>query len=199
MTTNHRAAIYARVSTLNHGQDPQMQVNELKEYCQRRGWAVAGEYIDRGVSGSKEKRPQLDNLMRDCRQRKIDAVVVYRFDRFARSLRQLVNSLEEFKSLGVEFLSLHEQVDTSTPGGRLVFNIFGSIAEFERSLIAERVRSGIAHARSKGVRLGRPEVAVDVPIVRKLRAEGIGWKKIATQLKSGKGTILRAAKQNGIV
>jgi DNA invertase Pin-like site-specific DNA recombinase len=195
---NKYCAIYARVSTRQHGQDPQMQVNELKEYCQRRGWTVKDEYVDAGISGTKEKRPQLDRMLKDCRQRKIDAVVVYRYDRFARSLKQLVNTLDEFHALGVEFVSIHEGTDTTTPAGKLVFQIFGAISEFERTLIAERVRSGIAHARSKGTKLGRPEVTVDIATVRKLRAQGIGWKKIAAQLQSGKGTILKAAKQHGI-
>src|ERR1700747_423195 len=118
-----RAAIYARVST-NNGQDPHMQIRELREYCGRRGWDIEGEYIDAGVCGAKENRPQLDVLLAACRNRRGGAVVFYRFDRFARSLRQLVNALEEFRSLGIEFISLHEGVDTSTPNGRLVFGLF---------------------------------------------------------------------------
>jgi hypothetical protein len=109
-----RAAIYARVSTHN-GQDPEMQLREVREYCARRGWQVSGEYVDRGISGSKERRPELDRLLADCRKRRVDAVVVYRYDRFARSLRQLVNALEEFRGLGIDFVSLHEGVDTSNP------------------------------------------------------------------------------------
>src|SRR4029078_9187264 len=103
----------------------------------------------------------LDRLLADCRKRRVDAVVVYRYDRFARSLRQLVNALEEFRSLGIDFISLHEGVDTSTPNGRLIFGIFASIAEFERELIRDRVRSGLALAKSQGKRLGRPQVVVD--------------------------------------
>jgi len=109
-----RAAIYERVST-NNAQDPSVQTRELREYCQRRGWEIVGEFVDAGVSGAKENRPQLDALLAACRKRRVDAVVVYRYDRFARSLRQLVNALEEFRSLGIEFISLHEGVDTSTP------------------------------------------------------------------------------------
>jgi DNA invertase Pin-like site-specific DNA recombinase len=112
-----RAAIYARVSR-NNGQDPGMQTRELREHCQRRGWDIEGEYVDAGVCGAKERRPQLDALLAACRKRRVDAVVVYRYDRFARSLQQLVNALEEFRSLGIEFISLHEGVDTSTPNGR---------------------------------------------------------------------------------
>ncbi len=163
-----RAAIYARVST-NNGQDPSMQTRELREYCQRRGWEIEGEYVDAGVSGAKERRPRLDTLLAACRKRRVDAVVVYRYDRFARSLRQLVNALEEFRSLGIEFISLHEGVDTSTPNGRLEFGIFASIAEFERELIRDRVKSGIAAARSKGKILGRPRVNVDAAKIAALR------------------------------
>ena len=112
------AAIYARVSTRN-GQHPEMQLQELRTYCQRREWEIAGEYVDQGISGAREQRPALDRLLADCRKRRVDAVVVYRYDRFARSLRQLVNALEEFRVLGVDVISLHESVDTSTPNGRL--------------------------------------------------------------------------------
>jgi len=133
-----------------------MQLRELREYCARRRFEIAAEYIDSGISGSKERRPQLDKLWAAAKRRKFDAVVVYRYDRFARSLRQLINALEEFRALGIEFVSLHEGVDTATPNGRLIFGIFASIAEFERELIRDRVRSGIASARAKGKRIGRP-------------------------------------------
>ena len=128
-----RAAIYARVST--NGQNPDMQLTELRAYCQNRGWEIVGQFVDTGISGSKDRRPALDQLMLRCRRRSVDAVIVYRFDRLSRSLRQLVNSLEEFRVLGIDFVSLHESVDTSTPNGRLVFGIFAAIAEFERELI----------------------------------------------------------------
>ena len=186
-----RAAIYARVSTRN-GQNPEMQLEELRAYCQRREWQVAGEYLGQGISGAKEQRPALDRLLTDCRKRRVDAVVVYRYDRFARSLRQLVNALEEFRALGIDFVSLHEGVDTSTPNGRLVFGIFASIAEFERELIRERVRSGIAAARTRGKRLGRPRTAVDASRIATLRAKGRFWRAIADELGIGKGTVQRA-------
>ena len=188
-----RAAIYARVSTANNGQNPEMQLRELREYCQRRGLEIAGEYVDAGVSGAKEHRPQLDALLAECRKRRVDAVVVYRYDRFARSLRQLVNALEEFRSLGIEFISLHEGVDTSTPNGRLVFGIFASIAEFERELIRDRVKSGIAAARSRGKKLGRPRVSVDAARIVALRASGLSWPKIAAELGVSVGTVYEAA------
>jgi DNA invertase Pin-like site-specific DNA recombinase len=187
-----RAALYARISTLNHGQDPEVQLGELREYCQRRGFAIAHEYVDRGISGSRERRPALDKLLADCRKRLVDAVVVYRYDRFARSLRQLVNALEEFRSLGIDFISIREGTDTSTPNGRLVFGIFASIAEFERELIRDRVRSGLAAAKAKGKRVGRPRVAVDVRRIESLRRQGRSWAEITRETGVSKGTAQRA-------
>src|SRR6266404_4919015 len=184
-------AIYARVSTSN-GQNPEMQLEELRAYCKRRGWEIASEYTDAGVSGSKEHRPALDRLLITCRKRLVDAVVLYRYDRFARSLRQLVNALEEFRSLGIDFISLHEGVDTSTPNGRLVFGIFASIAEFERELIRDRVRSGLAAARAKGKRIGRPRVPVDALRIGFLRHQGRSWAQIKADTGISKGTAQRA-------
>jgi DNA invertase Pin-like site-specific DNA recombinase len=186
-----RAAIYARCSTLN-GQNPEMQLGELRAFCKRRGWPVGGEYVDAGVSGSKEHRPQLDRLLADCRRRRVDVVLVYRYDRFARSLRQLVNALEDFRCLGIDFISLHEGVDTSTANGRLVFGIFASIAEFERELIRDRVRSGLAAARAKGKQLGRPRVTVDAARVAILRAQGRSWREITVEMGISKGSAQRA-------
>ncbi len=191
-STPVRAAIYARVSTTNKGQDPGMQTRELHEYCDRRGWTVAEEFVDAGISGSKEHRPSLDRLLSMCRRRLVSAVVVYRYDRFARSLRQLVNALEEFRSLGIDFISLHEGVDTSTPNGRLVFGIFASIAEFERELIRDRVRSGLASARAKGRCLGRPRVLVDAARIAILREQGRSWREIMLETGISKGTAQRA-------
>lgn len=171
-----------------------MQTRELREYCERRGLEIVGEYVDTGISGAKERRPQLDRLLSDCRRRRLDAVLVYRYDRFARSLRHLVNALEEFRALGIDFISLHEGVDTSTPNGRLVFGIFASIAEFERELIRDRVKSGIAAARSKGKKLGRPRVVVDATQIARLRASGASWPSIARQLGVSVGTVYQAAR-----
>jgi DNA invertase Pin-like site-specific DNA recombinase len=173
--------LYARVSTNNHGQDPELQLTELREYAQRRGWRITNEYVDH-VSGAKECRPAVEKLWVDCRKRLIDTVLVYRYDRFARSLRQLVNALCEFDSLGIQFVSLHEGVDTSTPNGRLVFGIFASIAEFERELIRSRVRSGTAQARAKGRRVGRPRREVDLNRLNTLRSAGCSWRTIADEL-----------------
>jgi DNA invertase Pin-like site-specific DNA recombinase len=132
-----RVAIYARVSTANNGQDPTMQTRELREYVERRGWKFAGEYVDVGISGSKEKRPELDRLMADAHRRRFDCVVVWKFDRFARSVSHLLRALETFKSQGIEFVSFSEQMDTSTPAGKMVFTVLGAVAELERSLIVE--------------------------------------------------------------
>jgi len=189
-----RAALYARVST-NAGQNPEMQLKELREYCSRRGWEISGEFVDTGISGSRERRPELDRMLAACRRRQIDAVVVYRYDRFARSLRQLVNALCEFDALGIQFISLHEGVDTSTPNGRLVFGIFASIAEFERELIRERVRSGIAVARAQGKRIGRPRRQVDAVRVAERRAQGWSWGRIAEEMGVGLGTVHRAGRK----
>ena len=177
-----RVAIYARVST-NNGQDPTVQTRELEEYCQRRGWKVADQYIDVGISGAKEKRPQLDRLIADAHRRKFDAVIVWKFDRFARSVSHLLRALETFKVLGGgEFVSLSEQVDTSTPTGKMVFTVLGAVAELERSLIAKRVRAGLRNARAKGKKLGRPRVAVDAARVARLRAQGASWREISREL-----------------
>ena len=127
-----------------------MQTRELEEYCRRRGWEVAGSYVDNGVSGCKESRPELDRLMADAHRRRFDAVAVWKFDRFARSVSHLLRALETFKALGIDFVSLAEQVDTSTPTGKMVFTVLGAVAELERSLICERVRAGIRNAKPKG-------------------------------------------------
>jgi DNA invertase Pin-like site-specific DNA recombinase len=126
-----RVGLYARVSTLS-GQNPEMQLSELREYASHRGWAVASEYVDRGISGAKESRPALNKLMADAHRRRFDAVVVWKLDRFARSLKQLVNALAEMEVLGVAFVSLRDNLDLSTPSGRLMFQIIGAMAEFER-------------------------------------------------------------------
>jgi DNA invertase Pin-like site-specific DNA recombinase len=156
-----RVAIYARVSTANHGQDPTMQTRKLKEYIGRRGWHLAGEYVDVGISGTKEKRPELDRLMADAHRRRFDCVAVWKFDRFARSVPQLLRALDTFRVLGIEFVSLSESLDTATAAGRMVFTVLGAVAEHERSLIVERVKAGLRNAMAKGKRIGRPKIGVD--------------------------------------
>ena len=187
-----RVALYARVSTAKGKQSPEMQLRELREYCARRGWDGAVEYVDIGTSGVRERRPQLDRPMRDAHRRRFDAVVVWKFDRFARSVSHLLRAMETFSSLGIEFVSLSEQVDTTTPTGKMVFTVLAAVAELERSLIAERVRAGLRNARAKGKRIGRPRVAVDPPKVVALRTQGHSWATISRELSIGKGTAQRA-------
>jgi DNA invertase Pin-like site-specific DNA recombinase len=153
---NTRVAIYARVSTSNHGRDVTLQTRELAQFAQARGWRVVGSYVDEGISGSKDSRPELNRLMADAHKRRFDVVCVWRFDRFARSVSHLLRALETFKALGIDFVSFSEQMDTSTPAGKMVFTVLGAVAELERSLIVERVRAGMRNARAKGRRIGRP-------------------------------------------
>jgi DNA invertase Pin-like site-specific DNA recombinase len=187
-----RAAIYARVSTTGHGQDPQLQTREIREYCERQGWQVAGEYVDAGISGAKDSRPELNRLLADAHRRRFDAVVVWKFDRFARSVSHLLRALETFNSLGIAFVSLSEQIDTTTPTGKMVFTVLGAVAELERSLIAERVRAGLRNARAKGKRLGRPRVVVDARRIAALRDSGASWATVCRETGLSKGTAQRA-------
>jgi len=186
-----RAAVYVRVSTADKKQKPEMQVRELLEYCQHRKWEEEF-FSDAGYSGSKVTRPELDRMMALCRRRHFDVVVVYRFDRFARSVKHLVDALSEFNELGIAFVSLHENVDTTTAQGKLLFHIFAAIAEFERELIRQRVFSGLANARAKGTRLGRPLRIVVVERIRELRASGATWEAIGALVGVSRGTAKRA-------
>jgi DNA invertase Pin-like site-specific DNA recombinase len=170
-----------------------MQLRELREYCDRRGWVVAGEYVDAGISGAKDRRPELDRLMADAHKRRFDLVAVWKFDRFARSVSHLLRALDTFRVLGIEFVSLSESLDTATPAGRMVFTVLGAVAELERSLIAERVRAGLRNARAKGKRLGRPPKIVDAARITRLRAQGVPWREIAAELRVGVGTLYRVA------
>jgi len=195
MLTTINAAVYARVSTRDRGQDPEMQLAELREYIAKRGWQLAGEFVDVGVSGSKDSRPQLDAMMRLAKSRKLDVIAVWKLDRFGRSLRHLVDSLEELKAVGCAFVSLRDNLDLSTPAGRMMFHVIGAMAEFERELIRERVRAGLAHARSKGQKLGRPRVRrdrdQDAKVIRQMRAEGDSYGEIADALGRTKSDIYR--------
>ncbi|HEY4930053.1 MAG TPA: recombinase family protein, partial [Terriglobales bacterium] len=172
-----RVALYARVSTLN-GQDPEMQLSELREYASRRAWSITREYVDQGVSGSKESRPELNQLMADAHLRKFDAVLVWKIDRFGRSLKHLVNALADLSACGVAFISFRDNIDLSTPSGRLMFQIIGAMAEFERSLIQERVKAGLRNARAKGKKFGRPRAQVDAERVAELRHDGHSWSQV---------------------
>jgi DNA invertase Pin-like site-specific DNA recombinase len=179
--TNMRVAIYARVSTLK-GQDPEMQIRELREFANSRGWQVVETYIDQGVSGAKDSRPALNRMMSHASSRKLDAILVWKLDRFARSLKHLINALAEFEALGITFVSLRDHLDLSTPAGRLMFQIVGAMAEFERALTVERVRAGLQNAVAKGKRLGRPKRGLNLAQVAQLRREGQSWRKIGRAL-----------------
>jgi len=186
-----RAALYARVSTGE--QDEGMQVREMTEEASNRGWEPT--VFPDSMSGAKENRPGLDRMMTEVRRRKFDVVMVYKFDRFARSLRHLILALEEFNALGVEFVSVRDKLDTTTAGGRLMFHMIGAFAEFERAVIAERVKSGIAHARANGKRWGRPRANVDPVYIRQQRALGVPWPMIADELRVSVETCRRALLQ----
>jgi len=191
-----RVAIYARVSTADKGQDPRVQTLELQEYCQRRGWSVAGEYVDVGFSGAKEKRPELDRLMADAHRRRFDSVLCWKFDRFARSVSHLLRALDTFRSLGIDFISFSEQLDTSTPTGKMVFTVLGAVAELERSLIVERVRAGMRNARVKGRRIGRPPRTCLNQDARRSIFEayamgGVSLRQLAVRFGTSIGTVQR--------
>ena len=173
-----------------------MQTRELEQFAQARGWRLVDSYLDIGISGSKDKRPELDRLMADAHKRRFDVVAVWRFDRFARSVSHLLRALETFNALGIAFVSLSEQMDTTTPTGKMIFTVLGAVAELERSLIVERVRAGLRNARAKGKRLGRPKKIVDASKIAALRAEGLSWAKIAERLDLGEGTVYRAAQSS---
>jgi DNA invertase Pin-like site-specific DNA recombinase len=188
-----KVALYARVSTHNGQQDPELQLREMREYCANRSWEVFGEYIDH-ASGAKDKRKELDRLMADAHRRRFAMVVVWKFDRFARSVSHLLRALENFRALGIEFVSLSEQVDTSTPTGKMVFTVLGAVAELERSIIVERVRAGLRNARAKGKHLGRPRVLVSATKLQELRAEGLPLREIAQRCRVSKTTVIRMLK-----
>src|SRR5262245_8417946 len=152
-----KAAIYARVSTFD--QEPENQLQELRRYVEARGW-TAVEYVDRGVSGAKDRRPALDQLLADAKRRRFDVLVCWRLDRLGRNLRHLILLLDELQAVGVGFVTLGEGIDTTSPTGRLVLHVLGAIAEFERERIRERVVAGLQRARSAGKRLGRPKGAL---------------------------------------
>jgi DNA invertase Pin-like site-specific DNA recombinase len=187
-----KAAIYARVSTTNHGQDVSTQTRDLEHFAEARGWRLVDSYLDMGISGSKDSRPQLDRLMADAHKRRFDIVIVWRFDRFARSVSHLLRALETFNALGIAFVSLSEQMDTTTPTGKMIFTVLGAVAELERSLIVERVRAGLRNARAKGKTLGRPRKIVDAAKIANLRTQGRSWRDIAREVGTNTATARRA-------
>ena len=192
-STTHptRVAIYARVSTKGHNQDPETQLIALREYAKARGFDVVDEYVDVGISGSKESRPALNRLMTDARRRRFDSVLVARFDRFARSTRHLIQALEEFNALGVDFISLSESLDTSTPMGKMVYTVIAAVAELERSLIRDRVMMGLERAKAQGKQLGRPPTEVDEEAICRLREKGISLRDIGKKMGVSRTKVLR--------
>ena len=181
-----RAAIYARVSTLD--QEPENQLQELRRYVEARGW-TAQEFVDRGVSGAKDRRPALDRLVNDAKRRRFDVLVVWRLNRLGRNLRHLVTLLDDLQALGVAFVSLGEGIDCTTPAGRLQLHILAALAEFEKSRIAERVRAGLARVRANGTRLGRPRAVV--PAARVTAVAHLSTREAAGQLRVSVSTLKR--------
>jgi len=200
-----RASLYLRVSTASKtphdsntfNQNPAVQEQPLRELIAQRGWQLHQVYSDR-ASGAKERRPGLDALMADARRGAFDVVLVFRFDRFARSVKQLIQALEEFRSLGIDFVSHQEALDTSTPMGRAMFTIIAAMAELERSVIKERVLAGMAYARLRGTKsgrpIGRPCVIFRRDEARELRDQGLSWRQSARKLGVSATTVRRAYK-----
>jgi len=186
-----RVAIYARVSTLD--QHSGMQSEDLQEFCKRREFQLIDSYVDEGISGSKDSRPELNRLMADARKRRFDAVVVWKLDRFGRSLKHLVNTIAELEAVGVAFISYKESLDLSTPAGKLMFHVIAAMAQFERDLIRERTKAGVAFARSRGKRIGRPRLAVQSAEIQRLKAAGHSLRSIGRQLGVSEGSVRRLA------
>ncbi len=185
-----RIAIYARVSTTD--QSTESQLLDLRRYTRERGWNIYKEYVDEGISGTKDSRPALNGLMNDAKKRRFDVVLVWRFDRFARSTKHLILALEEFKNLGIDFVSYQENIDTSSPLGSAIFTIISAVAQLERDIIAERVKAGLRRAKENGKRLGRPiGSAQDAGTIHKLKSEGLSVRQIAEALQTSKSTVAR--------
>jgi DNA invertase Pin-like site-specific DNA recombinase len=182
-----RIGIYAHVSTKD--QSCELQVRDLRAYCAARGFDLVREYVDVGQSGAKDSRPELNILMDDARKRQFDAIVVWRFDRFARSTKRLLSALEEFRSLGIQFISYQENIDTSSALGQALFTIVSAVAQLERDLIRERVTAGIRNARANGKKLGRPKSGVELERILELKALGQSLREIAATLGVGYGTV----------
>ncbi len=189
-----RVAIYVRVSTKDQSVD--MQLNDLERYTRERGFKMFKIYKDNGVSGTKETRAGLTQLMEDARKRKFDIVLVWRFDRFARSTKHLVNALHEFRNLGIDFISYQENIDTSSPLGEAIFTIISAMSKLERDIIAERVRGGLRKARANGKRLGRPKTEIDIDKVVEYKEQGKSIREIAKEMGLSRGKVERTLKQS---
>jgi DNA invertase Pin-like site-specific DNA recombinase len=183
-----RIAIYARVST--DRQSTESQLSTLREYIKKREWNLFKEYIDEGFTGSNTKRPAFNEMMADAKKRRFDVLLVYKLDRLSRSLKDLIITLDDLKSTGIDFVSYDNSLDTTTPTGRLIFHVVGSVAEFEREIIKERVKTGLENARRKGKRLGRPPVSSAlVEEAKRLRSQGMPYRKIGLQLGIPESTV----------
>lgn len=187
-----RVATYARVSTTD--QSCQAQLRDLREYCRARGWEQVTEYVDEGISGTTDRRPALDALMTLVKGRRVDVVVVAAFDRFGRSVRHLVDTLELFRHLGVEFISLREQIDTGSPLGQAVFTIIAAIAQLERSLLVERVKAGLRRARDQGKHIGRPRLRVQDRRLESVMSRRLPSRVAARELGISQSSFLRLAR-----
>ncbi len=193
MTDTKRISVYARVSTSDQSTDSQLL--DLRRYVSERGWTTFNEYCDNGISGTKDSRPALNELMNDAKKRRFDVVLVWRFDRFARSTRHLINALEEFKNLKIDFVSYQENIDTSSPLGGAIFTIISAVAQLERDIIAERVKAGLRNAVEAGKQLGRPRgTSLDIEAIHRLKSEGLSVREIAKQVGSSKTTVSRLLK-----
>ena len=190
-----RAAIYARVSTLD--QEPENQLQELRRYAEARGWSSITEFVDHGISGSKDRRPALDRLLLEARRRKFDALIVWRLDRLGRNLRHLVTTLEDLQALRVSFVSLNEGIDFGTPAGRLQLHILAALAEFERARISERVRAGLARVRAAGKRLGRPPANLSQADIE--RTGNLSIRDAARALRVSRSVVHRARRSQSVV
>ncbi|MBI3698186.1 MAG: recombinase family protein [Acidobacteria bacterium] len=192
-----KAALYARVSTTD--QTCEMQLRELREYAARRGWEVTGEYVDTGWSGAKASRPELDRLMQDARTRRFDAVLVWKLDRWGRSVADCIRTIQELASAGVRFLAVTQNLDTdeSNPMSRFLLHLLAAFAEFEREMIRERVIAGIRTAKIKGKSMGRPRRIFRRDEALRLRAKGLSWREIARTLDIPFSTVIDACRQNG--
>lgn len=186
-----RVLTYSRVSTSDKGQNPAVQVEELRRYCQARDWKIVEEVIDHGFTGSSDNRPGLRKLMQMVVSREVDAVIVVKMDRLFRSLKHLITTLDEFEALGVCFVATKDSVDYTTPSGRLFVQVLGSLAEFERSLIRERTMLGLAHAVANGTKLGRP-LESDYDELVRLRSQGLSYREIERRTGCSSGAINRA-------
>lgn len=189
MTT---VAMYTRVSTQD--QSVEMQLSDLRKFCEQRGFEIYKEYSDQGISGSKDHRPALNELMSDARKRKFDGVLVWRFDRFARSTKHLISALEEFRHLGIDFISYQENIDTSSALGKAVFTIISAISELERSIIVERVKAGLRRARVNGKTLGRPRLDLNIRELSKMKNEGLSLRQIADRVNVSAATVCNCLK-----